>query len=130
MALLSKTEILSADDRKFEDVPVPEWGGTVRVAVMSGAQRDVFEGMMLETKDRGAAKFENFRARMAVACLVNENFDPVFTLEDIEKLSKKSGAALSRVFAVALRLNAITGKDVDELVGNSKPSQGDGSISV
>ena len=35
MALLTRDEILAADDIKTEDVEVPEWGGDVRVSVMS-----------------------------------------------------------------------------------------------
>ncbi|MFE3382837.1 hypothetical protein [Streptomyces anulatus] len=40
---LSAEQILDADDLAIEDVPVPEWGGTVRVKGMSGTERDRFE---------------------------------------------------------------------------------------
>ncbi|MBI0320545.1 hypothetical protein JBF12_47905, partial [Streptomyces javensis] len=41
--LLGKQQILDAQDRRHEDVAVPEWGGSVRVAMMSARDRDRWE---------------------------------------------------------------------------------------
>ena len=38
MALLSKEQILKSDDLKSEIVAVPEWGGDVKVRVMTGTE--------------------------------------------------------------------------------------------
>jgi hypothetical protein len=40
---LTRDAILQAPDLQGEDVAVPEWGGTVRVRGLSGAQRDAYE---------------------------------------------------------------------------------------
>ena len=40
MNLLTKSAILGINDLKHEDVPVPQWGGTVRVRAMTGQERD------------------------------------------------------------------------------------------
>lgn len=43
MPLLSKTDILCANDLQTEDVEVSEWGGAVRVRSFTGRERDAFE---------------------------------------------------------------------------------------
>ena len=115
MALLSKDAILSAQDRKTEDVEVAEWGGTVRVATMSGSARDKWEA---ETYGDGKPKTEDFRARFVALCLVDEEGNRMFTDAEVGELSKKSAAALQRVFAVAQRLNALTADEAEKIEGN------------
>ena len=39
--LLSKEQILAAEDLPHKDVPVPEWKGTVRVRALTGFERDL-----------------------------------------------------------------------------------------
>jgi hypothetical protein len=41
--VLTKEQILSADDIKTETVLVPEWGGDVIVRGLSGVERDAYE---------------------------------------------------------------------------------------
>lgn len=118
MKLLSKADILGADDRKFEIVAVPEWGGDVRVATFSGAQRDSFEMAAFIGNEKGKHFLDNYRARLAASTIVDENGDRMFTIEDVEALANKSGAALDRVYAVAAKLNGLTAKDVEEIAGN------------
>ena len=50
--LLSKDQILSADDIQSQRVPVPEWGGEVMVRGLTGSQRDQWEAGL--TVRRGA----------------------------------------------------------------------------
>jgi hypothetical protein len=37
--MLDRKSILDRNDSKIEEVPVPEWGGSVYVRVLSGAER-------------------------------------------------------------------------------------------
>jgi len=116
--ILSKDEILAADDLKIETVEVPEWGGAVIVRTMSGVERDQFEASMVnaETRERN---LENFRARLCAMTMVNEKGRRLFpNPEDVKKLGKKSSRALDRVMAVAQRLNGIGPEDVEELTKN------------
>ena len=48
MGVLTREQILKADDMTTERVPVPEWGGEVLVKSLTGRQRDEFEGSMIE----------------------------------------------------------------------------------
>jgi hypothetical protein len=111
-----KTKILSADDIKFQTVPVPEWDTTLRVYVMTGAERDAFEsGVLAVSPDR---RQENMRARLLVHCLRDEQGTRIFEASDADALGAKSGAALSRLFDVAADLNRLTKAHQDELLGN------------
>lgn len=119
-AYLSRDAILGADDVQAEDVDVPEWGGAVRVRGMSGAQRDAFEASLIQQPQRNGKRpqqvsMENIRAKLCAWCIVNDGGERLFTDDDIAALGAKSGAALSRVFDVAMRLSGMSAGDVDEL---------------
>lgn len=115
--LLSKDQILSASDRKFIDVDVPEWGGSVRLAVMSGTARDCYEASLVQIGKDGKAQndLSNIRAKLVSACLVDANFEPIFTAAE---LGKKSGAVLDRLFDACNKLNAVTDAEVEQAAKN------------
>lgn len=117
MELLTKEQILGSDDRKTEDVTVAEWGGAVRVGVMSATERDRWES---ETYGGEQPNMADFRARFVALCLVDESGKRIFTDKDVTALGNKSAAALERVFKVAQRLNAVTDEAHEEL-GNASP---------
>jgi len=116
MALLTKEQILQASDLKSELVQVPEWGGEVKVAVMSGTARDRLEASIVGKN--GGQNLQNVRAKYVAASLVDDNGDLIFSETDISALGKKSAAALDRVFEVAQRLNHISDADVEALAKN------------
>lgn len=124
MGLLTRDQILRAQDIRRETVDVPEWGGQVLVQAMSAADRDAFETSLQKRTGEGRkAKITtdttNFRAKLAARCIVNENGDPLFEPADIGKLGRKSAAALERVLEVARRLAGMTDEDAEELEKNS-----------
>lgn len=129
--LLTKDAILSADDLVTEDVEVPEWGGTVRVRAISGAERDAFEQAIVTRKGKNVTtNLANIRAKMVALCVVDENGQRLFGDKDVLLLGTKSAAALDRVFTVAQQLAGLTDKDVDELAENLEPGQSDDSTSA
>ncbi|MFJ6659715.1 hypothetical protein ACIQNG_25680 [Streptomyces sp. NPDC091377] len=118
---LSAEQILDADDLRYEDVPVPEWGGTVRVRELSGTERDKFEAEFLGKDGRSVRTegLEGFRARLAAASIVDEKGRRLFrSVAEAKRLGEKSAAALQRVCDVATRLSAMTEEDVQDLTGN------------
>ncbi|WP_205752947.1 hypothetical protein [Cupriavidus oxalaticus] len=125
MTILSKAAILAAVDLTTEDIEVPEWGGTVRVAMMSGKARDDFFGRQGE----GKVPYSQFSASVVVATVVDEAGQPLFDEADIEALRAKSQAAMDRVLAVSLRLNGIGQNATAEAEKNSgaAPSGDSGS---
>ncbi len=118
---LSAEQILGADDLAYEDVPVPEWKGTVRVRELPGTERDKFESQFVG-KDGASIRaegMEGFRARLAAAAIVDDNGKVLFrSAAETKRLGEKSAAALQRVCEVAMRLSKIDEGDVKELTGN------------
>jgi len=118
MALLTRSAILAANDLPTRDIAVPEWGGDIRVRSMTAFDRDQFELAIRAQHERGET-MSNIRAHYAAACIVDENGDPLFSVEDVEALGRKSGAALDRVFSAITEMNALNPGDVEQLAGNS-----------
>ncbi len=114
--MLTREQILGTDDRPFEDIEIPEWGGTVRVCTMSGAARDAFEQSVLD-EDR-KPDLTNMRAKLVARCLVDEAGQPLFSEADVVSLGSKSAAALERIVKVAERLNKLGSKQLEEIRGN------------
>lgn len=132
MALLNKDAILGADDRKSEDVDVPEWGGTVRLVGLSGAERDAYEASLVVLGPKGNAigrNFVNMRARLVAKCLVDEDGDRLFTDSEIKDLGTKSGAVIDRLFDKAKAMSGINDDAVAVKAGNSGAAPSGGSIS-
>jgi len=119
LKMLGRDDILSADDFEREMVDVPEWGGSVWVRTLSGAERDAFGVSCLpkKGKDKGQ-ELLGVRARLVTLTACDENGERLFKRADEDALGKKSGMALSRVFDVASRLNGLSEDDVAELEGN------------
>jgi hypothetical protein len=114
--ILSKEQILTADDNKTTTVDVPEWGGSVIISTMSGFARDQFEGSLVGKN--GGTNISNVRAKLAAATIVDEAGNLLFTDKDVAALGKKSSAALDRVFEASQKLNKISDGDVEELAKN------------
>lgn len=127
--LLNRDAILGASDLTTEDVPVPEWGGTVRVKALNGMERDDYEAGLASQRKDGSIEvtLRNARARLASLAIVDEAGARVFTDDDVLLLSTKSAAALDRVFEAASRLAGLGDKDLEELTGNSGATASAGS---
>lgn len=112
--ILTKADILAADDLKKERLSVPEWGGDVYIRVMSGLERDAYEEWAIKSQ----SSLKGIRGRIAALCLVDENGNRLFTDADVDDLSKKSAAALERIVGAVMKLNAVSQKDIEEIAGN------------
>jgi hypothetical protein len=127
MTLLTRDEILAVDDLLSEDVPVPEWGGTVRVRGLTGLERDKFESAHVKYRGRKTdVNMVNIRARLVSLTVVDGDGKRMFTNEDVRALGQKSAVALQRVFDVAQRLSGMSAEDLEELTKNSEDGQSEG----
>lgn len=124
----TRDAILAADDLKYEDVEVPEWGLTVRVSAMTGAQRDAFEASILRDRDDPEKGVDSigFRSKMVAVTVIDEQGERLFRDSDLAALSKKSARVLDRLYEVAACLAGLRQEDADRLAGNSD-AQSDGS---
>ena len=120
--ILNKTQILESVDLKSEAVEVVEWGGSVMVRTMTGADRDAFEASMITTLPDGTRKpnMANMRAKLVAITVVDEAGAPVFDASDVDRLALKSAAALERVFAVAQRINGLGAQAEVDAAKNSE----------
>ena len=122
---LTRDQIFAVQDIKKEPVEIPQWGGTVWVKGLTGAERDAFEISIMDFKDGKKPKMvlENMRAKLCVMTVCDENGRRLFKDEDIPTLGKKSAKALSIIFDKAQELSGLTDEDVDKLAKNSKSAQ-------
>ncbi|MGH3599814.1 MAG: hypothetical protein ACRDQH_05985 [Pseudonocardiaceae bacterium] len=120
MALLSKEAILGADDLPTQDVEVPEWGGTVRVRALSGAERDRHE---LRMALKAGPADADVRASMVAGAIIGEDGKRLFTDKEITALTKKSAAALDRIFDVVAELSGMTDEKVKKAVRDFMQAQ-------
>lgn len=130
--LLTRDQILGAEDRKYEDIHVPEWGGTVRVRALSGVERDAYEAGIVQLRGDGTRRFtlQNARARLAALSICDVEGNRVFTEQDVQALGEKSAAALERVFDAARRLSGLSDEDVQELTEGFGDAPSGGSTSA
>ena len=119
--VLSKEQILQADDLKRESVDTPEWDGEVLLRELRGRERDAFEEGSLDSKRN--VSMANMRARLVAASAIDEQGERLFTNKEAAQLGDKSATALNRLFEVCCRLSGITSDDVDKLEKNSDPHQ-------
>jgi hypothetical protein len=118
--LLSKSAILGASDLPHEDVPVPAWGGTVRVRTMTGAERDEFRSLIAS---EGGTLVGKFSAVLLAATCIDEAGRRLFSMDDLEALLSKSASSLDAPAAVAMRLNGLGATAVKDAVKNSESGQ-------
>jgi Mn-containing catalase len=124
MALLTKLQIISADDLKTQDVPVPEWGGTVRIKAATPA---VIKEVRAAVKLKKGEEDDSFGYRLMAQSIVDESGNPVFDLADVAALESKSMPAVKRVMDAINELNAFSKKA--EAGNDSAQTQSDVSTS-
>lgn len=128
MKILTRDEILQADDICKELVEVPEWGGgAVWVKTMTGTERDRFEASIVGAK--GERNMVNVRAKIVAFSAVDEGGKRLFSSEDVVELGKKSSRALNRVFSVAQRLSGFSPQDIEDMTKNSSAGPEENSSS-
>lgn len=116
MAMLSREQILEAKDLTYRELSVPEWGGDVRIKMLTGAERDEFESSTVEMKgNKPTQNLKNLRARLVLLCLVDSDGAPMLSRSDVGRLGQKSAAALERVFQACMDHNGMSDKDIEEL---------------
>jgi hypothetical protein len=130
MALLNRDQILEAEDRKFEIVECPEWGGDVRLRSITGTQRDAYEQSLMQGNgsDR-KMNLRNARVKLIVLCAVDETGRPLFTTEDLGALGRKNAAPIDRLFDACRKLSGMSAEDVDKMTEDFGAAQSDDATS-
>lgn len=119
MAVLTRDQILQANDLPREVVEVPEWGGQVIVRALTGTERDAWEAETFKLNGQTVQPdLRDIRARLVARAVIDESGARLFTDRDVAQLGAKSAAALIRVFEVAQRLSGLRAEDLKEMRGN------------
>ena len=124
MKVLNRESLLKKDELKIEKIQLSE-DEYVFVRQMTGRERDSFEKLLLkEVRVNGKIDFEknldDFRAKLAVTTLCDEEGNMILTPADYSILSQNMAASkLEKIVAVASKLNAISEEDKEALVKNS-----------
>lgn len=107
--ILTAQQILDCEDLTERLLPVPEWGGEVKLRAFTKAQ---------EQELRNAAKVagEIDSDRLEVLMLVYGLAEPSFTVAQAELLRQKSAVAFDRVFKAILTLNSMDDGAVEKAV--------------
>lgn len=136
MTLLTRAQIVAAQDFRTEDIDVPEWGGVLRVRALSGRERSLLEKMFGLGKDAAARPvavnpsravapeptWTNWRSWLVANSAVDENMKPVFTPTDVDALGDRSAAPLDRIANVVLRISGISKEEQEEMGKDSAPT--------
>jgi len=113
---LKADAIMGMDDRVYEDVVVPEWGGgKVRVVGLDANASSKFGKRMVKVGSDGKLQTtmpDNFMAELVALSLTDENFIPLFSHADVNALGKKSAKVVKRLYEVAARLSGL-GEDAE-----------------
>lgn len=114
--MLNLDQILNIDDVEVEEIEIPEWGGTVRVKAMTGAERDKYLKMVMGKDNKPDIK--GIFVKLVVMTVVDEDNKLIFNNGHMDMLNTKSAKALERIANVSMRLAGLTTADVEEAVKN------------
>ncbi len=127
--MLTKEEILAADDLPREAVNVPAWGGDVILQRLTAAEWNKWQVVNFagqdEMKEGDHEKSMAGMCALIIQSLVDEAGEALFedTEENRAALARKSMAALRVVFDKALKMNAGTAEAVEEIEKNLEAGQ-------
>jgi hypothetical protein len=110
MGTLSRDQILSANDRKTDVVEVPEWGGSVKIRSMSGAQAEEFKKLV---DDDDLTEVQTLIKVISMSA-VDDTGSQLFTDSDLEALAEKSITVLNHVAAACMKVNGFNQEEVAE----------------
>lgn len=114
---LSKELINAAKDIKTEEVDVPEWGGKVLIAELSGTNRSKFELYLRDA--RQTDDFSKLRESLVVLCLVDEKGQNLYDEKEAQLLGDRNSLVLDRLFDVATKLNKLFDSQLEEEIKKS-----------
>lgn len=104
-----REQILAKDDKKRVPVEVPEWGLTVWVQSMSGADRESFDELISKAPHQ-------LWIRSVVMCACDEKGERLFSDADTAALKTRSAAALEHIAKAALAVSGL--QKTEEIAGN------------
>lgn len=124
-------KVAAAAAREPVTFTVPEWGGDVLLAPMTGADRDSYEAAITRGEvtngNTQRVDFSNVRAKLVARCLVDETSGKLMfdwrNAKDIAELGDFDAGGLDRVFKECQRINKMGRQAETAAVGNSQAAE-------
>jgi hypothetical protein len=119
--ILSREEVLSADDTRTEEVPTPEWeeDSAVLIRSLTARERALFEQSMIKIQGKVAVmNLADTYAQLVYLGCVNRDGSRMFTKKDIEALNGRSAAPMERIAKRVQELSGLREADIAELTAN------------
>lgn len=123
--VLTKEDILAADDVMYEEVYVEEWKGKVRIKILSGVQRDAFENKCVSQTKGKKIDLTNLRVTLITMAIVNADNTLMFTRQEAIRLNGKNGKVIEALYNATRKLNGIGDDNKKDLAKNSEADQND-----
>ena len=131
MTLLNREKLLTKEKLDITKVDLGK-GEFVYVRQMTGRERDTFEQSIISFNKDGEVerKTQDFRAKLAVCTVCDENGDLLLEPKHVEVLSQSMSAGrLEEIVNVAQEINKISAEDKEELTKKSKGGRAASSTS-
>ncbi len=134
MKLLTRDMLLAKQKLRIEKVDLGN-DEYVYVREMTGQDRDNFDQMVMTIQDDGTGEkvvrsLDDFRAKLAVCTICDEEGNLLLKPDDYKALSKNiSAARLDKIATKAQELSRISKQDVDDMLKNSSDALNEDSIS-
>jgi len=109
-----REKILAAEDIESEMVEVPEWGVTVEVRGMNGADRSRILEAAASSEDGKVSVGSMYGETVIASTYDPETGERVFTSSDFDSLMAKSASAIDRLATVGMRMSAMDKEATDE----------------
>ena len=107
-----RDQILASDDIPSEKVPVPEWGVTVEVRGMTGAERTRIMDKAVD--QQGGVNLQFVYPEIVIATSFDDvTGEQIFKPSDRDTLLTKSAVALDRLAQVGMKLSGFTQESSD-----------------
>lgn len=108
--ILTRAAALEAYVLRTEDVPVPEWGGDVRIRELTAGDAAEFGNKVTKGEDKEAMIV------WIIGSAVDEEGNPLFedTPDTRAALAKKGASAIMRLGNAVLKLNGLLKEEVKE----------------
>jgi hypothetical protein len=122
--VLNREQILGAKDRPQLILTVEEWGGDVMLTALSVSDRATILGEWARIgtlhKDTLSAADALLKTQLMLVALsiTDESGAPLFTVEDITELARKSGDAIGKIADAAVTLNKFAVSATEDVAKN------------
>lgn len=123
-----RDRIIAINDLQTEVVTIEQWNLDVEVRGMSGAARAAI--IQDAADNNGAVNFQKMLPELVIQCVYDpETGEQVFTDSDRDLIMTKSGAALEKISAAAMRLSGF-GENAVDVAGKGSSSTASGVSSL